>query len=205
MQWKAPALNTALLRFRPEELTTIITYGRPFSPMSAWGVAGGGPMNDQQIQTIVEYIKSIQLCRFDTTTLCDEANKGATDAAQQAYDAALADYNAGKRATKPTMGEILFNLDYASGAYSCARCHTAGWSYDDPQPSGIGAYGPALIGGATTSNFPDPADHYDFVSQPPGVGKKYGAQNQQFKPMPAFGRILTEEQISAIVDYERGL
>ena len=25
-------------------------------------------------------------------------------------------------------GEALFNLDLASGAYSCARCHTQGWS-----------------------------------------------------------------------------
>ena len=28
----------------------ILTYGRPFSPMSPWGLAGGGPMNDQQIR-----------------------------------------------------------------------------------------------------------------------------------------------------------
>ena len=29
-------------------------------------------------------------------------------------------------------GEALFNLELASGAYSCARCHTLGWSYDQP-------------------------------------------------------------------------
>ena len=57
------ALNTVLL---PLLATTrsryILTYGRPFSPMSPWGVAGGGPMNDQQITDLVAYLQCIQ-CR----------------------------------------------------------------------------------------------------------------------------------------------
>jgi mono/diheme cytochrome c family protein len=61
VQWAAPPLNTVLLRFRPDEVTTIITYGRPQTPMPAWGVAGGGPMNDQQISDLVAYLTSIQL------------------------------------------------------------------------------------------------------------------------------------------------
>jgi mono/diheme cytochrome c family protein len=61
VKWAAPALNTVLLRFRPEEVKTIITYGRPQTPMPPWGVAGGGPMNDQQIDDLVAYLDSIQL------------------------------------------------------------------------------------------------------------------------------------------------
>lgn len=61
VQWVAPALNTVLLRFRPEEVTTIITYGRPQTPMPPWGVAGGGPMNDQQISDLIAFLTSIQL------------------------------------------------------------------------------------------------------------------------------------------------
>ncbi len=30
-------------------------------------------------------------------------------------------------------GEALFNLELAGGAYSCARCHTLGWSYGEPR------------------------------------------------------------------------
>ncbi len=59
VSWKAPALNTVLYRFDASEVTFIITYGRPGTPMSAWGVEGGGAMNHQQIQTLIEYIKSI--------------------------------------------------------------------------------------------------------------------------------------------------
>ena len=48
-QLDAPALNTVLYRFSEDEVRYILAYGRPFSPMSPWGIAGGGPMNDQQI------------------------------------------------------------------------------------------------------------------------------------------------------------
>ena len=61
VQWAAPALNTAALRYRPEELTNILIYGRAGTPMPAWGVKGGGPMNDQQISDLVAYITSIAL------------------------------------------------------------------------------------------------------------------------------------------------
>ena len=42
-------------------VTQIITYGRPGTPMQAWGVAGGGPKNDQSIQDLVAYLRTIQL------------------------------------------------------------------------------------------------------------------------------------------------
>jgi len=196
VQWKAPALNTVLLRYTEDEVRTILTYGRPFSPMSPWGLAGGGPMNDQQIQNIIEYLKSIQLCDpAKTTTVCAPAQ-------QEVSTALAAAMASGKYASE---GEALFNLDVASGAYSCARCHTGGWSYANPQAAGSGAYGPSLIGGVSPRHFPNVADQIAWVNQPPGVGKKYGVQNQQFKPMPGFSRLLTPEQIRAIVGYERSL
>jgi len=79
VNWKAPPLNTEALRFREDtvcldpakraaattppvcELTDIITFGRPGTPMQPWGVAGGGPKNDQSIADLVAYIESIQL------------------------------------------------------------------------------------------------------------------------------------------------
>jgi len=65
VSWKAPALNTIYYRFSESEIKFILEYGRPFSPMSPWGVVGGGPMNDQQIQTVLAYLKSIQIPRED--------------------------------------------------------------------------------------------------------------------------------------------
>jgi mono/diheme cytochrome c family protein len=77
--WKAPPLNTEALRFTEDpacldqakrestnpppicEMTDIITFGRPGTPMQAWGIEGGGPKNDQSIADLVAYIESIQL------------------------------------------------------------------------------------------------------------------------------------------------
>jgi mono/diheme cytochrome c family protein len=59
--WRAPALNTVLYRFSPQEVHDIITYGRAGTPMQAWGVLGGGPKNDQSVNDLVAYITSIQL------------------------------------------------------------------------------------------------------------------------------------------------
>ncbi len=61
--WAAPALNTIFYRFSEEEVRYILVYGRPFSPMPPWGVEGGGPMNAQQIDTLIAYLRSIQIER----------------------------------------------------------------------------------------------------------------------------------------------
>ena len=65
VNWKAPALNTVFYRFSRDEVRYIIEYGRPGSPMSAWGLAGGGPMNFQQIDTVLDYLETIQIPRED--------------------------------------------------------------------------------------------------------------------------------------------
>jgi len=59
--WQCPPLNTVTLRFRDAEITNIITYGRANTPMPAWGIAGGGPMNDQQISDLIAYLHSISI------------------------------------------------------------------------------------------------------------------------------------------------
>ena len=103
------------------------------------------------------------------------------------------------------MGEALFNLNLDSGAYSCARCHTQGWSYGSPGVPGQGAYGWNLTGGSTNSHFPSEQDMIAFVTSGSTYGKKYGMQSQGSGRMPGFGALLTAEQIKQIVEYVRGL
>ena len=43
VDWLAPALNTVFYRFDVDEVRFILTYGRPGSPMSAWGLDGRRP------------------------------------------------------------------------------------------------------------------------------------------------------------------
>ena len=61
VEWKAPALTTVLSRFDESEVRRILDYGRPGTPMPAWGLPGGGPLTSQQVHQLVVYLRSIQL------------------------------------------------------------------------------------------------------------------------------------------------
>ena len=206
--WSAPALNTVFYRFSEEEVRFILNYGRPFSPMSAWGTIGGGPMNDQKIQTLIDYMKSIQIPQegcaatrayynptCDGGTLPTDNNDEIMAEASRLVD----------NGTYGSLGEALFNLDLHGGAYNCARCHTKGWSYGDPQATGGGAFGPNLTGGSSVRQFPNQADMIAFIKSGSEYGKRYGEQGQGSGRMPGFGQMYTDEQIKLIVEYVRGL
>ncbi len=122
VDWRAPQLSTVLLRYSREEVRFILTYGRPGTPMPAWGVDGGGPLNDQQVQNLIDYL---------------DANQVSPEDAQEAVAAKLDEYMAATfddgTPVFESEGQALFNMglldDFAGGAYSCARCHTARWAY----------------------------------------------------------------------------
>jgi mono/diheme cytochrome c family protein len=108
-------------------------------------------------------------------------------------------------------GAILFRLN-------CARCHTKGWSYkvNEPTrpdlsplpPQGSGAFGPNLTNGAELLQFPGEAgvqEQFDWVALGADENVQYGARGISSGRMPHFGRVLTEEQIQLIVEYERSL
>ena len=210
VSWKAPALNTVLYRYSEDEVRFVLNYGRPFSPMSAWGTIGGGPMNEQSVQTLIDYMKSIQIpqegCEESGTrsyynpTCLDgrmpaEKNKEIMAEAERLVAAG----------TYGSVGEALFNLDLSAGAYSCARCHTKGWSYGDPQATGGGAFGPNLTGGSSVRQFPNKSDMLTFLKAGSELGKRYGEQGQGSGRMPGFGQVYTDDQLQLIIDYVRSL
>jgi mono/diheme cytochrome c family protein len=61
---QAPNLHEVYARHPDQDVATVawetIQKGRPPTPMPTWGVRYGGPMNDQQITDLVNYILSIQ-------------------------------------------------------------------------------------------------------------------------------------------------
>ena len=229
VQWAAPAVNTVALRYRPQQIRNVLVYGRGANkPMPAWGVAGGGPMNDQQIDDLVNYLKFLAIEEYPSAL---KAYRNTWDAnghdAAKAYEVALIE--AGRRFREEseasptklageylkseanagqTEGQALFNL-------FCARCHTKGWSYQTvdtpyakPEAAGGGWYGPNLTGGSTVRQFPAVQDHIEYVANGVADGVAYGAggvQKYSGGGMPYFGNTLTEAQLKAIVDYERGL
>jgi len=59
--WAAPAINNVFYRYDDEEVRYWLIYGRANSPMPAWGLEGGGPMNDGQLDDLIEYMHHFQI------------------------------------------------------------------------------------------------------------------------------------------------
>lgn len=58
VQWTAPRINNVALRYHKDQIRNVLVYGRGTNkPMPAWGVKGGGPGNDQQIDDLVNYLR----------------------------------------------------------------------------------------------------------------------------------------------------
>lgn len=255
--WKGPALNTVMLRYSRDEVRYILEYGRPFSPMPAWGTKGGGPLTEQKLQQLMDYITTFQLTpkesqkqvtvqlaammkRRDATcvaSLTDQAKAGLSAKELAAFDPAKVDTSSCPPMYK-TEGQALFNMGYddgfAGGAYSCGRCHTKGWSYGEKAADGSGAFGPSLKN--VLRQFPGaslgPKDQTDFICTGSDQGVRYGQNGQGTGRMPGFcitpgykinpdngevgidpkdsgtadsGAMLTQDQVRAIVEYERSL
>ena len=209
--WKGPALNTVFLRFSRDEVRYVLTYGRPFSPMPPWGTAGGGPLTDQKLQELMDYIQSFQLTpkeaqkevstqlkammkRRDASCVASltETAKDKLAAKEVAtFDPATVDTSSCPPMYK-TEGEALFNMGYddgfAGGAYSCGRCHTKGWSYGEKAADGTGAFGPSLLN--VLRQFPGASlgakDQTDFVCNGSDQGVRYGQNGQGTGRMPGF-------------------
>ena len=59
--WAAPAINDVFYRYEEEEIRYWLVYGRANSPMPAWGLEGGGPMNDGQLSDLLDYLRYFQI------------------------------------------------------------------------------------------------------------------------------------------------
>ena len=143
VEWKAPALTTALSRFSEAEVTDILNYGRPGTPMPAWGLSGGGPLTTQQVEQLVVYLRSIQLDQDAATAEINSGIRAGVGAVVTAADPSLTDRDDVdaaidtwlEGATDPASddyllyGELLFNNASAQDANNCARCHTPGFSF----------------------------------------------------------------------------
>ncbi len=59
--WIAPSLNDIFYRYDREEVRYWVVWGRQGTPMPQWGVEAGGPLNDQQVDFLLNYLESIQI------------------------------------------------------------------------------------------------------------------------------------------------
>lgn len=59
--WPAPPLNNVFARYSRDDIMRIVKMGRPGTPMPSWGLEFGGPLNDQKIEDVVNFVESFQL------------------------------------------------------------------------------------------------------------------------------------------------
>lgn len=90
---------------------------------------------------------------------------------------------------------------------TCARCHTGGYSAGQAfeQGAGSGAWGPSLVDGRSSVQFPNHLDQIAFVVEGSVNAKGYGVNGIGTGRMPGFGNVLSADQIELIVAYERTL
>ncbi len=222
--WRAPALNTVMLRFDVEEVRDILVYGRPGTPMPAWGVEGGGPLTDQQIDELIAYIESIQIPYEEAQA----AAEGQLRKELGVADGAPIDYS------DPAVGETIFNLGledgFAGGAFSCARCHTKGASLVPGSqlpldadlsahagfPAGSGAFGFSLRYPVIPRQFLNLQELVDFIDAGSVKNLLYGQRGQGSGRMPGFGDnpntpevegdgMFPPEMVEAVARYEANL
>jgi len=208
VNWSSPALDTVLWRYSQAEVKDVLLYGRPGSPMAAWGVIGGGALSDQQLDNVIDYLWSVQISPDemrkqvgDALEARDPGLKKRLDAVhQENVDKKLADtplvYECPSKtwaclseADNLRLGEIVFGLhDVAAGAYSCSRCHVPGASFGQDWKSvevtGRGQLGPSLIGIEENLTI---GQHYQLIMRGSEFGKLYGANKQGSGRMPGLG------------------
>jgi mono/diheme cytochrome c family protein len=103
-------------------------------------------------------------------------------------------------ASTNTVNYVAVGQQVYSGAAACAGCHGA---------NGGGGVGPSFIGGALYTTFPTCADHAKWIQLGSAgwqaeVGAAYGAEDTiSIGGMPGFQGKLTEEELMAVVVFER--
>ena len=107
-----------------------------------------------------------------------------------------------------TYGELLFANPGTAGTYSCARCHTYGFSFgadeemsmrvngrdtpiegfEDGLVQAGGFFGPSLLSGATVTEFESARGHAEFIENGQTIGSTYGRGGSGGNgQMPGFG------------------
>lgn len=216
--WVAPSLNDVTYRFTEDptagwqQITQVITYGRPGTPMPAWGVAGGGPKNTQAVSDLVAYLQSIQVtpakARAQAAKKIKDFKAFAKGQTKTARDALATAQEKLATAVTPAQKElyqgkvdaaqegITRSQEFATQVAKmsegellfdtqCARCHTKGWSTLEPSNGFVPM--PGLTGGgAFGPNLRDGSTTSQFPGDT-GTQKQYDWVATGVEPNKGYG------------------
>jgi mono/diheme cytochrome c family protein len=217
VQWAAPRINDVALRYKKGQLYSVLVYGRPPTPMPAWGIKGGGPSTDQTIYDVINYLRHLSLEKNEAARKIYEEQWDKSHDADKAFDFVLNSLPVKKARQEESIkalaeakkspgnkgksdGQILFEAN-------CARCHVDGSSQGEAQGVSSGAFGPSLNKVTLKAMFPAAESQAEFIKLgTEDNNKPYGTRGVngwESGGMPYFANVLTDKQIAAIVEYER--
>ena len=75
--WNVPSINDVLYRYSEDEVRFWIVNGRAGTPMPASGLEGGGAMTVQEVDQVIEYIRSFQIPQEEALAKSEPATEAA--------------------------------------------------------------------------------------------------------------------------------
>ncbi|MGH9197242.1 MAG: c-type cytochrome, partial [Acidimicrobiia bacterium] len=195
------ASSLAVSSVRPTSVTVVMLD--PSNPESS---------GDQDLDTATAAVSAnegvalqLTVTRDNKDSLLEPAVRGVEALEQAAADKkweidlqGIADVAFGGDLEKATRAVGLFN------GY-CARCHTSGWSAGVPftQIAGSGGFGPALWEGRPNVQFLTVESLMKFIADGSVAQAAYGVNGIGSGRMPAFGAVLSAEDIELVASYLR--
>ena len=187
--YRAPPLQNVFTRWDEEIVRMTIERGRPGTPMPTWGVEYGGPMTQQMVDDVIAYLQSLPGNNEEP-----EISGGCEKPTQEDY---------------LSCGQEIFEV-------RCAVCHGAeGEGKEDPgveddpkteeDETTLPTWNPGLALWKGDVKHLDKELHLKTVQE----GRRFWWMPQfseappQGIPVPPYP--LTDEQIKAVVEYERSL
>jgi mono/diheme cytochrome c family protein len=76
-KWAVPSLNDIFFRYTDDEVRHWVVFGRAGTPMPANGLEGGGAMTVQEVDQVIEYLRSIQVSQADAFAKSETATSSA--------------------------------------------------------------------------------------------------------------------------------
>lgn len=175
--YRAPPLNNVFQRWDEEIVRFTIERGRPGTPMPAWGVEYGGSMTDQMIDDVIAWLRTLP------------GNQRPPEISESCQDPAAGDTQCGQE---------IFEA-------RCAVCHgeqgqgkDAKGTQDDPWYQGMALWQGDVRHLSRAQHVTTVVNGRRFAFMP-----AFGEAPAQGIPIPPYP--LTESQIDAVVEYERGL
>ena len=202
-EWPAPPLNNVFARYTRDEIMLIIRQGRPGTPMPSWGIEFGGPLNEQKIEDITNFVESFQVPEDKHWELPADVRSG-----REVFERKCAVCH-GDNARGQAMGQPLptfFAPDLTTEFYRLGLKVMRTEIRTDLRNAAL----------ARHADNPDPTDEQvqarlDALSDAEVMkAGERAARNtillgRQNTPMPAWQSRIREQQIDAVVDYLRSI